>query len=203
MTPLRRRLLAALSAFPFLAATRGHAAVATPAQTEGPFYPSERMRRADQDNDLVRVASAVREAGGEIIRLQGRVHGGDGRPLAGARVEIWQVDANGRYLHTGDRGGGTRDEGFQGFGHAITDADGVFAFRTIKPVAYPGRTPHIHAKVFDATGELLTTQFYIDGHPQNEGDRLWRSLSPEERQAVAMRFEEAGGLPTASVSIRL
>ncbi|WP_157971031.1 dioxygenase family protein [Pseudogemmobacter bohemicus] len=76
----------------------------TPAQTEGPYYPTPSMRFADQDNDLVRIASAVREAGGEIIHLTGRVFTTNGEAAVGARVEIWQVDNNGRYLHSRERG---------------------------------------------------------------------------------------------------
>ncbi|PLX45679.1 MAG: protocatechuate 3,4-dioxygenase, partial [Hyphomicrobiales bacterium] len=118
----------------------------TPAATEGPFYPSPDMRLKDTDNDLVKIEGAVREAGGEVIFLTGRVLSRSGQPLEGARVEIWQCDVNRRYLHRGDHGA-ARDGGFQGFGHDITGADGSYRFRTIMPVPYPGRTPHIHVKV--------------------------------------------------------
>ena len=178
------------------------AAVPTPGQTEGPFYPRPAMRFADIDNDLVKIAGAVRRAGGEIVHLAGRVLDRQGRPVTGARVEIWQCDANGRYLHTGDRGGAPRDAAFQGFGHDITDAEGRYRFRTIRPVVYPGRTPHIHVKVL-AGNATLTTQFYIDGHPGNAGDVIWRRLSPAERQAVAMAFTGAGDQIQAEIDIHL
>jgi protocatechuate 3,4-dioxygenase beta subunit len=106
--------------------------------------------------------------------------------MAGARIEIWQCDANGVYLHPGDRRRGSRDAGFQGFGHAMADAAGRFAFRTIVPVPYPGRTPHIHVKVLHGGRDRLTTQLYRAGHPHNRSDFLFRRLEPDERRRVSM-----------------
>ncbi len=156
----------------------------TPGAGEGPFYPV-RMPN-DDDADLVRVEGAVREAGGDILHLAGRVLDADARPIAGARIEIWQCDANGVYLHPGDRRRASRDAGFQGFGHAMADAAGRFAFRTIVPVPYPGRTPHIHVKVLHGGRERLTTQLYRADHPQNRSDFLFRRLEPDERRRVSM-----------------
>jgi len=199
---IRRRILKSLSAFPFLFATRGLAATPTPAQGEGPFYPEPKMRWQDQDNDLVRIASKVRDAGGEIIRLTGNVLDRGGVPIAGARVEIWQVDMNARYLHTADPAPRPRDEMFQGFGHATTDADGRYEFRTIKPVTYPGRTPHIHVKVFVNDAPRLTSQFYIAGHRENANDQFWRALSDDERAALEMNFVvRENGIEEANVDI--
>ena len=156
----------------------------TPGSSEGPFYPV-RMPN-DDDADLIRVEGAVREAGGDILRLAGRVLDANARPIAGARIEIWQCDANGVYLHPGDRRRASRDSGFQGFGHAKADAAGHFAFRTIVPVPYPGRTPHIHVKVLSGRRDLLTTQLYRAGHPQNPSDFLFRRLAPDEQRRVSM-----------------
>ncbi len=156
----------------------------TPGAGEGPFYPV-RMPN-DDDADLVRVEGAVREAGGDILHLAGRVLDADARPIAGARIEIWQCDANGVYLHPGDRRRAARDTSFQGFGHAKADAAGRFAFRTIVPVPYPGRTPHIHVKVLGQRRELLTTQLYRAGHPQNPSDFLFRRLALDEQRRVSM-----------------
>lgn len=178
------------------------AAVVTPGSAEGPFYPTPAMRFPDVDNDLVKIAGLVRDAGGEIFRLTGQVRNRSGQLIAGARVEIWQVDANARYLHTGDRGGNPRDGGFQGFGHDITDQDGRYRFRTIKPVPYPGRTPHIHVKVIAADREL-TTQFFIADHPSNARDSLYRRMSAQERRAVEMRFTTVDGEAQAVVDINL
>lgn len=187
---------------PWLAASAGSAfsAIATPRSAEGPFYPRPNMRFDDADNDLVRIAGKVRAAGGEIVVLRGRVLDSSGQPVSGARVEIWQCDVNGRYLHSGDRQNVRRDPGFQGFGHTVTDTSGIYSFRTIRPVPYPGRTPHIHVKVFSGETEL-TTQFYIAGHPQNRRDGLYRRLSKRQRQSVEMVFRAANDVPTAAVDI--
>jgi len=110
---------------------------------EGPFYPTDAMRPDDVDNDLVKVEGQVREAGGEIVVLAGRILDSNGKPLANHRIEIWQCDVNGKYLHTGDRREVAYDQGFQGFGHDMTDADGNYRFRTIKPIACLSACPEM------------------------------------------------------------
>jgi len=194
----RRGLLLGIAALPVagLAAT-----LRTPPATEGPFYPPPAMRLGDVDNDLVTVAGKVRQAGGEVVRIAGRVLGTDGRPLAGARVEIWQCDVGGRYLHSGDRGGAARDGGFQGYGHDITGSGGEYSFRTIKPVPYAGRTPHIHVKVLVAGRERLTTQFYLPDHPGNARDWLYQRIDPALRERVTLRFANAALGPRATLDI--
>jgi protocatechuate 3,4-dioxygenase beta subunit len=133
----------------------------TPAQTEGPFYPVRLPD--DRDADLVRVTGSDAAALGVVTHVQGRVLDRAGQPMGGITVEIWQCDANGRYRHPRDRRAREQDPGFQGYGRAITDAAGGYRFRTIRPVAYPGRTPHIHFKLGIARVELLTTQMYVAG----------------------------------------
>lgn len=187
--PSRRRLLigsAALLATPvFIRELRAQPRlVLTPAQTEGPFYPVELP--ADTDADLL-AQGAGRYAKGEPAWLDGVVSDAAGRPLRGAVVEIWQCDADGHYHHPGD--GGRADPAFQGFGRVSTGADGTWSFHTIRPVPYPGRTPHIHFKVKDAGGrELLTTQLYVEGEPANARDGLWRRLRQADREAVTRPF---------------
>lgn len=175
----------------------------TPRTTEGPFYPTRIP--ADDDNDLVRVEGAVRKAGGDILHLGGTVLDRKARPVGGARVEIWQCDMNGIYLHPGDRRSRQHDPAFQGFGHALSDADGHFAFRTIVPVRYTGRTPHIHLKVLKDGREMLTTQFYRAGYPENAADFLFRRLSPEEQERVSMVLKPRQNMarPTFETKIRV
>lgn len=165
----------------------------TPAQTAGPFYPDAAQRPADDDADLVKIEGNVRAAGGEILHLKGRVLGRGARPVANARVEIWQCDANGRYLHPGDRSAhAPRDPDFQGYGQVLTGPDGGFAFRTIKPVPYPGRTPHIHARIHRPDGLVLTTQLYIAEDPRNARDWIFRSLGARGQQAASLVLVERG-----------
>ena len=124
-------------------------------------------------------------AGGIVTHVFGRVRDRRGRPIAGARIEIWQVDALGRYIHSGDARRGPRDTNFQGFGRAVSEADGGYRFRTIKPVPYPGRTPHIHFAVRAGNFRRLITQMYIAGEPLNETDMLLRRVrDPAERRAL-------------------
>lgn len=202
MPPNRRTLLSsATGLLASLVTVRASAAVRTPRAAEGPFYPTPAMRPADTDNDLVRIGDQVTRAGGTVVRLQGRIVNAAGEPLPGLRIEIWQCDAQGRYLHSADRQTTVHDTGFQGFGHDITDASGHYRFRTIQPVAYPGRTPHIHVKVLDGERERLTTQFYLKDHPNNARDSVYRRLSSEQAAAVDMVFDTAFAEPLATVNI--
>lgn len=164
---------------------------ATPPQTAGPFYP-ERLP-PDSDADLVSVAGRGAPASGTVTHVFGRVLDPQGRPVAGARVEIWQCDAFGRYHHPLDGGGA--DANFQGYGRSESDAAGVYRFRTIRPVAYGSRTPHIHFKV-GATGfPALTTQMYIKGEPRNASDFiLARIADPRARERVIVGLAAADGI---------
>ena len=156
----------------------------TPAQTEGPFYPVDLP--ADTDFDLLRQGGA-RYAKGQPCWLEGTLMDTAGTPLPGAVVEIWQCDADGHYRHPGD--GDRADPAFQAFGRVTTDAQGRWRFRTIRPVAYTGRTPHIHLKVRQGRRTLLTTQVYVAGDPGNAADFLWRRLSEADRAALTVAFE--------------
>ncbi len=199
----RRGLMRVIAVFSgaWLFGTKASAADRTPSASEGPFYPTGSMRMEDVDNDLVKVTGLVREAGGEVIILKGQVLDHDGQPRQGMRVEIWQCDVNGKYLHGSDRRAIAYDTGFQGFGHDITGPDGSYRFRTIKPAVYPGRTPHIHVKVLDGTDQLLTTQFYLPDHPGNARDRLFNRMSDAEKELVSMVFVSGSEPPETTVNI--
>ena len=179
------RLLAVGGAVAGLARTAA-ALAPTPPQTAGPFYPPPADRPGDDDWDLVKIAGKVREAGGEVMQLRGRVLNAGGRPVPAALVEIWQCDANGRYLHQGDPGEADRDPHFQGFGATRTDGEGRYRFRTIRPVPYPGRTPHIHARVVRPDGSELITQIYLKGHPLNRQDFIFRRLGRAAQEAASI-----------------
>src|SRR5437764_5864298 len=142
----------------------------TPRLTEGPFYPDKLP--LDTDNDLVIVNNAVTPALGEVTHLTGKILSQAGEPIRDAVIEIWQVDAKAVYLHSADSGRKQRDTNFQGFGTFTTGKSGEYRFRTIKPVPYTGRTPHIHVKVKKGGRELLTTQIFVNGHPQNKADMV-------------------------------
>ncbi len=161
--------------------------VKTPPQTEGPFYP-DRLP-LDTDNDLLIINDAITPAVGEITHLSGRLIDASGAPLRNAVVEIWQTDHSGAYIHSRDTNKAKQDRNFQGFGRFTTGSTGEYYFRTIKPVPYPGRTPHIHVKVRKGGKELLTTQFYIKDHPGNQRDGIYRGLrDPKARDLVTLDF---------------
>jgi protocatechuate 3,4-dioxygenase beta subunit len=164
--------------------------IGTPAQTEGPFYPDKLP--LDQDNDLVIIAGNKTTALGEITHLTGRILDLHGTPLSGVVIEIWQVDYNGRYIHSADASA-KNDTNFQGYGRFETGRTGEYRFRTIKPVPYPMRTPHIHVRLHKGGRELLTTQLYVQGHPLNERDGILRSISnPQQRASVLVPFLPKG-----------
>jgi protocatechuate 3,4-dioxygenase beta subunit len=159
----------------------------TPAQTEGPFYPDKLP--LDTDNDLIIINDGLTPAVGEITYLSGKILDASGRPIKNAAVEIWQCDNNGAYLHSGTNNAAAKDKNFQGFGRFVTGSSGEYLFRTIKPVPYPGRTPHIHFKVKLKGKDTLTTQCYIKGHPGNERDGIWRGVRDEKlRDAITIDF---------------
>ena len=142
---------------------------------------------------------------GQVLHLEGRVVGVDGRPLGGTLVEIWQCDAQGIYDHPRQPGRDRRDAAFQGYGRVMADADGKYSFRTLKPVAYPGRTPHIHLKAASGGGRLLTSQFYIAGDPQNERDFVFREAvrQPGQRERIEMKLAPAPGLEAGALATRM
>jgi protocatechuate 3,4-dioxygenase beta subunit len=197
----RRTLLAGagLSLMP-LPAVLAAGLVPTPEQTEGPFYPAGFP--ADIDNDLVRVRGQAAQAMGQVLHLQGRVIDLGGGARGGAMVEIWQCDAQGIYDHPRQSGLARRDAAFQGYGRVLVDAEGRYSFRTLKPVVYPGRAPHIHLKVATGDGRALTSQFYVAGDPQNERDGIFRraTRTQGQRERVEMKLEPASGLEPGAMA---
>lgn len=193
---MRRRLLFAAAASlgaPVLASSPR----VLPGMTDGPFYPPSRWRAQwiDWDADLTRVmrdGAPVAIARGDHLALGLRLVDTDGRPVDGADVEIWQCDALAAYRHPGvAQSAGRFDPGFQGFGAARTDHEGRVAFRTIRPVPYPGRTPHIHVKLRHVAFGETSSQLFVDGDPGNARDFLWRRLDAEAQDALAMRLAPA------------
>ena len=186
-------------AAPALASSRR--SIAT--MTDGPFYPPRAWREqwTDWDADLSRVqrGGRVLEAQGETLGLELRLIDVNGRIVDGAEIEIWQCDALAAYRHPRvQRVAGSYDEGFQGFGASRSGADGQARFRSIRPVPYPGRTPHIHIKLRHASFGELTSQLFIAGAPGNAGEFLWRALATDDREALAMKLQPA----TAETGLR-
>ncbi len=191
----RRWLVAApavvLGAHPVLAQL-----AATPRQTRGPFYPL--TKPADSDLDLTQVAGRPGRARGEVIEVTGRVLHARSGPLAGATVEIWQADADGRYHHPRESAG-QADPNFQGFGAVRADRNGGYFFRTIRPRFYGSgagmRTPHIHFRIVAEGRPELVTQMYFPGEAMNARDGLFRSLPNEAARDALTARTEPGAVP--------
>ncbi len=174
----------------------------TPGQVLGPFYPV--AKPPNQGVDLI--MGRAGRAQGQVINLMGRVVTVEGKPVQGARVELWQANAHGRYNHPSDPNPAPLDPNFEGFAVQYTDAEGRYKFRTIKPGAYPTgfenwwRPAHIH---FDVTGrtDRLVTQMYFEGDPLNEKDRLLQSTPGMERLIVKLQPPTQGLEPDSLVAV--
>jgi protocatechuate 3,4-dioxygenase beta subunit len=186
----RRGFLGRVAATGAVLAVRGAFAnelLLTPRQMEGPFYPDKLP--LDTDNDLLIVNDGITPAVGEITHLSGRILDARGEPIRNALVEIWQVDSKGAYLHSRSGNRESRDGNFQGFGRFLTGSTGDYYFRTVKPVPYPGRTPHIHFAIKMKGRDKFTTQCYVKGEPGNERDGVLRSIrDPQARESVIVDF---------------
>jgi protocatechuate 3,4-dioxygenase beta subunit len=158
----------------------------TPAQTSGPFYPLEKPLDADADLTLIR--GHDQRAAGQVVHVTGRVLDLDGRPVAGARIEVWQANTHGRYTHPHDSNPAPLDPHFDGFASLTADAQGRYRFKTIKPGAYPAgssvRPPHIHFAVTGRQGRLVT-QMYFPGEPRNDDDSVIRGAGENRRLLIA------------------
>ncbi|MEN5163390.1 protocatechuate 3,4-dioxygenase subunit beta [Achromobacter kerstersii] len=152
----------------------------TLSEITGPAFGGAFVKQGD--NDLTRIASA--DAIGERIIVSGRVLDENGRPVPDALIEIWQANAAGRYLHKRDQHDAPLDPNFSGEGRTVTDAQGRYQFKTIKPGAYPWgnhyngwRPQHIHFSLFGrAYATRLVTQMYFPGDPLLEFDPIFQCV---------------------------
>lgn len=203
ITPSRRQFFTGLGLTAAYFTTRGLYAEElslTPKQTEGPFYPDKLP--LDTDNDLLILNDNITPAVGEVTWLSGRILDKSGAPIKNAIVEIWQCDNNGAYLHTGTDNKVKADKNFQGFGRFLTGSTGEYLFRTIKPVPYPGRTPHIHVAIKMKGHDKWTSQVYIQGHSGNEKDGIWKNLDQKGRAAVTVPFAAIPNSKTAELAAK-
>jgi protocatechuate 3,4-dioxygenase, beta subunit len=161
----------------------------TPQQVLGPFYPV--LRSGNPGVDLTSIQGRTGRAQGQTIHLMGRVLNLRGEPVRGAKVELWQANTHGRYIHPKDTNPAPLDPNFEGYGVQLTDAEGRYRFKTIKPGAYPVgvrnwiRPPHIH---FDVTGRIdrIVTQMYFDGELLNEKDEFLQQVGCKECLTVKL-----------------
>jgi len=163
-------------------------------QILGPFYP---LSEPTKGGDLTRVPGRPGRAQGQIIRLTGRLLDRTGEPVRRGKLQIWQANCFGRYVHPNDDNTAPLDDCFEGFGVVGTDEDGRYDLRTIKPGAYPTprgniRPSHIHFEIFGKR-ERLITQLYFAGDPHHDTD-TWLQSSPNPDTIVMPVREPAPGM---------
>jgi protocatechuate 3,4-dioxygenase, beta subunit len=162
-------------------------------EVTGPMFAAHEL--GELDNDLILNYGKNGEAIGQRIIVHGRVQDETGRGVAKTLLEFWQANAGGRYRHKNDRYLAPLDPNFGGCGRTLTDDEGMYAFRTIKPGPYPWRNfvnswrpAHIHFSVF-GTGfvQRLITQMYFEGDPLLALDPMFKGIPDEDaaRRLVA------------------
>ena len=198
MISTRRQFIrgATLSAATLVAPGAFAQALATAVTGDGPYYP-DRLP-LDTDNDLLILNDGLTPAVGEIAHFGGRLFAENGSPVRNAFIEIWQSDSNGSYIHTQGRNDGKIDANFQGYGRFLTDAEGRYYFRTIKPVPYTlqgqFRAPHIHVAVSKAGKRIMATQALVKGHEANKGDLIVERIKdPKLLETLMVEYKPLPG----------
>ena len=154
----------------------------------------------ERDLDALEADLTIQHTGepvGERLVVTGRVVDGDGRPVRGQLVEIWQANASGRYIHQRDQHPAPLDPNFIGMGRCLTDDDGGYEFTTIKPGPYPWRNhhnawrpAHIHFSLFGrAFTQRLVTQMYFPGDPLFWQDPIFNAIPPSARHRAISRYD--------------
>jgi protocatechuate 3,4-dioxygenase beta subunit len=163
----------------------------TLSELTGPLALDQRLGISPED--IAHLTPGGPRAIGQYIEVSGRIMDEDGAPLAGAMIEIWQANSAGKYIHQMDRHEAPLDPNFIGEGRFITDAEGRYKFRSIKPGGYPvteskwwWRPPHIHFSIFGPSWmDRFITQIFFPGEPLNETDLLLNAVEdPEARHRL-------------------
>lgn len=159
----------------------------TPDQAMGPFYPIQRL--AETDADMTWIKGHRNRAKGTVIEVTGRVLDRYGHPVSGAKLELWQCNAAGRYAHPNDVATAPLDPDFQGFAAIATGKQGEWRITTIKPAGYDSpighRTSHIHFQVSGRTQRLITQMYFPEEEATNAKDALYKEMGGDALRAVA------------------
>ena len=178
-------------------------------EVTGPAFGRDEL--GPLDNDLILNYAKSGEPIGERTIVHGRVLDGNGRPVPNTLVEVWQANAGGRYRHTNDTYIAPIDPNFGGCGRTITDDNGHYAFRTVKPGAYPFRNhvnswrpAHIHFSVFGSGfAQRLITQMYFEGDPLLAMDSILDTIpDPAARQRLVAPLDMNAAIPIDSLAYR-
>ena len=178
-------------------------------EVAGPVFGREELGALD--HDLILNYAKTGEPIGERTVVHGRVLDENGRPVPGALVEVWQANAGGRYRHRNDTYLAPIDPNFGGCGRVVTDADGYYQFRTVKPGAYPFRNQvnswrpaHIHFSLFGSGfAQRLITQMYFEGDPLIPRDAILNTIpDPEARRRLVAALDLNHSIPLDSLAYR-
>ncbi len=163
-------------------------------QLNAPVYGAGQLGPLDNDLTL----NAVKNGAplGERIIVTGRVMDEDGRPVRNTLVEVWQANAAGRYVHKADQHDAPLDPNFLGAGRCMTDDQGRYMFKSIKPGAYPWgnhtnawRPNHIHFSLFgEYFASRLITQMYFPGDPLLTYDPMYMGVPEHARELMVSKF---------------
>jgi protocatechuate 3,4-dioxygenase, beta subunit len=191
---ISRRTFAAagLASAGLVIATGARAFQARPLTAEspmGPFFPLSVP--ADSDADLTMIKGHSKRALGQVIEIRGRVLDMKGNPISGARLDLWQANAAGRYAHPVDPATAPLDPDFQGFASVVTDSNGDWRIITIKPAGYDSpighRPPHIHFDVRGRTQRNVAQLYFPEDAEGNAKDLLYKALGGQAGTSVAVR----------------
>lgn len=184
---LTRRTFAAGAVAGGLVGGNALAQTLTATSDMGPFFPA--AHRGETDADLTRVAGGSGRAQGQVIEVMGRVLDKHGKPIAGARLDVWQANAAGRYAHPQDPAIMPLDPNFQGFATLRTGADGSWKMLTVKPGSYASpigeRPPHLHFDVAGAQFRGIYQMYFPEDDTINARDTLYKSLGDSAPTSVA------------------
>ncbi len=178
-------------------------------EVAGPVFRPDEL--GPLDNDLILNYAKEGEPIGERTIVHGHVRDENGRGVPHTLVEVWQANAGGRYRHVNDRYLAPIDPNFGGCGRTLTDAEGYYAFRTVKPGAYPFRNhvnswrpAHIHFSLFGSGfAQRLITQMYFEGDPLIRHDSIAGTLSnPDAIQRLVALLDMNAAVPLDSLAYR-
>ncbi len=179
----------------------------TLSEITGPLFTARDVAESDSDLTAQHAGAPL----GERMIVSGRVLDESGRPVPNALMEMWQANASGRYRHLVDNHDAPLDPNFTGFGRVVTDANGNYRFKTIKPGAYPWRNhynawrpAHLHFSLFgQGFAQRLVTQMYFPGDPLLEFDPMYMSVPDERaRQRLVSSFDWENTLPEYAIAYR-
>jgi protocatechuate 3,4-dioxygenase beta subunit len=179
----------------------------TLSEVTGPLFAPDDVGAGEADLTAQHAGEPI----GERMFVSGRVLDENGRPVSDALIEIWQANAAGRYRHATDTHDAPLDANFTGCGRVVTDSDGRYRFKTIKPGAYPWRNhynawrpAHVHLSIFGRSiMQRLVTQFYFPGDPLLAYDPMFMSVPDERaRQRLVAEFDWEHAVPGHALAYR-